>query len=77
MLSYTILFSTLAALAAASPVVQENKIGARNWSPRTKTCTIPSQWKSSGGTADDSKAIHDAFVECNKNAVVIFEDGVD
>lgn len=77
MLSYSILFSTLAALAVASPVVQSDTLVTRNWSKRTQTCIVPSQWDSSNGTADDTQAIHDTFAKCNKNAVVVFEEGVN
>ena len=44
---------------------------------RDKTCTILSQYTSSNGTADDSEAIAQAFVDCSSDAVITFSEGVD
>lgn len=40
-------------------------------------CTVSSQYSASGGTADDSPAISDAFKKCANNGIVAFELGVD
>jgi hypothetical protein len=42
-----------------------------------KTCTIPSKYQSSNGTADDSPAIASAFAECKTGGTIVFEEGVD
>lgn len=54
----------------ASAVIAQN-------STAPKTCTIPSKYKSSNGTADDSPAIASAFAECKTGGTIVFEEGVD
>jgi len=44
---------------------------------RANTCTIPSTYKSSGGTADDSPAIASAFAKCSQDATIVFSEGAD
>ncbi|KAJ9630570.1 hypothetical protein H2203_001093 [Taxawa tesnikishii (nom. ined.)] len=44
---------------------------------RKKTCVIPSNYKQSHGTADDSPAVAKAFADCAHNAVIRFSEGVD
>lgn len=44
---------------------------------RQRTCVIPSQYKASNGTADDSPAVAEAFAKCSVNAVIEFSEGVD
>ncbi|KAE9378302.1 glycoside hydrolase family 28 protein [Stipitochalara longipes BDJ] len=47
------------------------------YSPRNKTCVVPSKYITSNGTADDSPAIASAFAQCSKDAVITFSEGVD
>ena len=44
---------------------------------RDKACVIPSNYKSSNGTADDSHAIASAFAKCSTDSVIVFSEGVD
>lgn len=44
---------------------------------RSKTCVVPSRYKSSHGTADDSPAVAKAFADCSSNATIVFSEGVD
>jgi hypothetical protein len=61
-------FLQLAALATSLSIRQS---GQQN------TCTIPSQFKSSGGKADDSPAISSTFARCAQDSAIIFSEGVD
>lgn len=42
-----------------------------------KTCTVPSLFTSSNGTANDSPAINHAFANCSYGGIVRFLEGVD
>ena len=44
---------------------------------RSKTCVIPSKYKSSNGTADGSATVAPAFAKCSTNAVVRLSEDVD
>ncbi|OCL09929.1 glycoside hydrolase family 28 protein [Glonium stellatum] len=42
-----------------------------------KICVIPSKYKLSNGTADDSATVASAFAKCSANAIIKFSEGVD
>ena len=44
---------------------------------RQNVCTIESNFKSSGGKADDSPAVATAFAQCAKDSSIVFHEGVD
>lgn len=44
---------------------------------RSKKCVIPSQYRSSHGTADDTPAIARAFAQCATDSTIIFQHGVN
>lgn len=45
--------------------------------PSQKECTIPSNYDSSNGTADDSPAISTALAKCSHNSTIIFTEGTN
>ncbi|OCT46447.1 Exopolygalacturonase C [Cladophialophora carrionii] len=61
-------FLQLASLATSLSVRQSGE---------QTTCTIPSQFRSSGGKADDSPAISSAFARCARDSTIVFSKGVD
>ncbi|THV47848.1 hypothetical protein BGAL_0284g00020 [Botrytis galanthina] len=70
LLEFTAVISSLLVLAQAGN-------GNGNGHEKAKTCTIPSKYKSSNGTADDSPAVAAAFVKCSSNSIIEFKKGVD
>ena len=53
-----------------------SSLGVRQ-SSQHSTCTVPSKFKASGGTADDSPAIAVAFAQCAQDSTIVFSEGVD
>ena len=64
------------AVALALPLLARCSLEPRA-AERTKTCVVPSEYKTSAGTADDSPAIDAAFKNCSRNANVVFSEGVN
>jgi polygalacturonase len=58
----------LVSLCASAAFAQNSTVG--------KTCTIPSRYASSNGTADDSPAIASAFADCASGGTVLFSEGL-
>ena len=54
-------------LGASAVLAQNSAVG--------KTCTVPSKYTTSNGTADDSPAIASAFADCASGGTVVFSEG--
>ncbi|OJJ33941.1 hypothetical protein ASPWEDRAFT_41827 [Aspergillus wentii DTO 134E9] len=61
------------ALAISLPLA----LAANSNSSRSQRCVIPSKYRSTNGTADDSPAVSKAFAQCATDSVIVFQDGVD
>ncbi|CCD34365.1 glycoside hydrolase family 28 protein, partial sequence [Botrytis cinerea T4] len=72
LLEFAAVISSLVVLTQAG-----NGNGNGNGHEKAKTCTIPSKYKSSNRTADDSPAVAAAFVKCSSNSIIEFKKGVD
>jgi hypothetical protein len=68
---------TVLAIVVAQLFASTTSLQIRKASAQPQICTIPSKYKSSGGTADDSPAVTRAFAKCVKDATIVFEEGVD
>lgn len=64
-------------IVVASSLIAVSHAGNGNGQGHTRTCTIPSKYESSNGTADYSLAIAAAFAKCSSNAIIEFKKDVD
>ncbi|KAI9648169.1 hypothetical protein NHQ30_002801 [Ciborinia camelliae] len=64
-------------IVTLSSLIACSHVGNANGQGQIRTCTIPSKYESSNGTADDSPAIAAAFAKCSSNSIVEFMKGVD